>query len=240
MPLMNSILHYALYPFTRTAKLLIPKKAPKKDPPKEEKKDKPPEKAATPPPPDENYIHNASELEVTMRGHTYKVRLMRPAYDTPIPDLLESLESNRDLLAKSEGAMFDTYVAMIKQNKARNAAVKAKTADAIKNKWSAVDLKKWEEIKLRPPTQNALVARANIDLLIPLINVRGTMTEYVGLEANPITDHISRIRAMEEGRACKEQIKKPAKPPTDEWDMREYWIALSVIIIVAILLKMFL
>jgi len=42
------------------------------------------------------------------------------------------------------------------------------------------------------PTQNALVARANIDLLIPLINVKGGVAVYDGkLEGLPIEKHVN-------------------------------------------------
>ncbi|KAG1648290.1 Bis(5'-nucleosyl)-tetraphosphatase, symmetrical [Nymphon striatum] len=45
------------------------------------------------------------------------------------------------------------------------------------------------------PTQNALVARANIDLLIPLINVKGGIASYKGkLEGLPIEKHIEKLR----------------------------------------------
>ena len=45
------------------------------------------------------------------------------------------------------------------------------------------------------PTQNALVARANIDLLIPLINVKGGVATYNGkLEGMPIEKHIEKLR----------------------------------------------
>ena len=46
------------------------------------------------------------------------------------------------------------------------------------------------------PTQNALVARANIDLLIPLINVKGGVAAYKGkLEGLPIEKHITKLRS---------------------------------------------
>ncbi len=111
----------------------------------------------------------AGSLKFIIKKTEYLVRIMRPSGGATLHELQKSLQRNRDMLDESFTAM-----------------VKASRKEIIHKK-SGVDY--------LSPTQNALVARANIDLLIPLINVRGGVASYKGKqEAMPIEKHIEGLR----------------------------------------------
>ena len=57
------------------------------------------------------------------------------------------------------------------------------------------------------PTRNALLARANIDLLIPLINIKGGEASYRGKETISIEKHIEKLRD-DAAKKVKKQIEK--------------------------------
>ena len=113
----------------------------------------------------------AGSVKVLIKGDEYLVRVMKPASSASLNELQISLKRNREMLKESYLAMHEAC---------RDEAFKR------------VDAK---HIDFFSPTQNALVARANIDLLIPLINVKGGVAAYEGkLEGLPIEKHITKLR----------------------------------------------
>ncbi len=111
----------------------------------------------------------AGSLKFTIKEDEYLVRIMRPSGSASLHELQRSLQRNRDMLNESYDVMLESC-----------------QAEIIKKKRGADHIS---------PTQNALVARANIDLLIPLINVRGGVASYKDkLEAMPIEKHIEKLR----------------------------------------------
>ncbi len=113
----------------------------------------------------------AGSVKVNIKGEDYLVRVMKPANSASLNELQISLKRNRDMLKESYLAMHETC-----------------RDDFFKR----VDKK---HVDYFSPTQNALVARANIDLLIPLINVKGGVASYKGkLEGLPIEKHITKLR----------------------------------------------
>jgi len=246
MPIMNPILRYAIYPFARVVELTRPKKEEKKESPKEENKDGKESKKETAVDKmlevREEVIVNASGLDVYLirqeRLYEYKIRLTRPAHGVSIPQLIDSLTRNRELLEKSTADMYRFYVGNINQNKAHNAIFDLGKDEKIKA-IGKLPLNFWNEKTLRPATQNALVARANIDLLIPLINMRGGGAEYEGQEALPINDHINALRDMTEKQACEDNIPPEPEPETDEWTLSSFLITAAIVLGVAFLLKAF-
>ena len=120
-----------------------------------------------------NETHNApaGSVKVTIKGDEYLVRVMKPASSASLNELQISLTRNREMLKES-------YLAM-------HEACRDDFFKRVENK----------HVDYFSPTQNALVARANIDLLIPLINVKGGVASYKGkLEGLPIERHISKLR----------------------------------------------
>lgn len=113
----------------------------------------------------------AGSLKVNIKGEDYLVRVMKPANSASLNELQLSLTRNREMLKESYLAMHETC---------RDDFFKR-----VEKKY----------VDYFSPTQNALVARANIDLLIPLINVKGGIASYKGkLEGLPIEKHISKLR----------------------------------------------
>ncbi|MEH6457282.1 MAG: hypothetical protein V7749_13215 [Cocleimonas sp.] len=113
----------------------------------------------------------AGTVKVNIKGEDYLVRVMKPANSASLNELQISLKRNREMLKESYLAMHETC-----------------RDDFFKR----VEKK---DVDYFSPTQNALVARANIDLLIPLINVKGGIAAYKGkLEGLPIEKHISKLR----------------------------------------------
>lgn len=113
----------------------------------------------------------AGSVKVIIKGDEYIVRVMKPASSASLNELQISLKRNREMLKDSYLAMHETC-----------------RDDYFKR----VEKK---HVDYFSPTQNALVARANIDLLIPLINVKGGVAAYTGkLEGLPLEKHIAKLR----------------------------------------------
>ena len=147
-------------------------------------------------------------LRLRIKDDEYLVRVMRPASGTSLHELQISLQRNREMLADSFEAMKEAC---------RDEVFKRKEK---------------KDVDYFSPTMNALVARANIDMLIPLINVKGGVASYKGkLEAIPIEKHIEKLRDK--------ALKK-----VNEEDARDsalgFFMILVVIAMMALLLFLFL
>jgi len=113
----------------------------------------------------------SGSIKVNIKGDEYLVRVMKPANNLSLNELQQSLIRNREMLKESYLAMHETC---------RDDFFKR-----VEKKY----------VDYFSPTQNALVARANIDQLIPLINVKGGMAAYEGkLEGMPMEKHIIKLR----------------------------------------------
>ena len=111
----------------------------------------------------------SGSLKLNIKDNDYIIRIMRPSGSASLHELQRSLQRNREMLKESYEEMLESC------------------RDEI--------IKKKKGANYISPTQNALVARANIDLLIPLINVRGGVASYKGkLEAMPIEKHVDKLR----------------------------------------------
>lgn len=100
-----------------------------------------------------------------IKGDEYQVCAMRPSPSASVHELKISLDRNREMLEQSAKAMYK-----LKPGKGK------------------VD-------DLLSPTRNALLARANIDMLIPLINIKGGEAAYEGInEALLIEKHVDKLR----------------------------------------------
>ena len=113
----------------------------------------------------------AGSIKLNILGDEYLVRVMRPSTGASLHELQHSLNRNRDMLKESFEAMHKTC--------------RDDFFNRIEKKY----------VDYFSPTQNALVARANMDLLIPLINVKGGVATYASkLEGMPIEKHIEKLR----------------------------------------------
>ena len=137
---------------------------------------------------DDDFYESASapagSLKLNIKGEDYLIRVMKPSNSASLNELQLSLQRNREMLKESYAAMYETC-----------------RDDFFKR----VEKK---HVDYFSPTQNALVARANIDLLIPLINVKGGVASYKGkLEGLPIEKHIAKLRDKAEEDIREESTK---------------------------------
>ncbi len=149
----------------------------------------------------------AGSVKVNIAGEDYLVRVMKPANSASLNELQISLSRNRDMLKES-------YLAM---------------HEACRDEFFKRVEKK--HIDHFSPTQNALVARANIDLLIPLINVKGGIASYKGkLEGLPIEKHISKLRSKAVANIQEEGTKTR---------VGSFLIIMAVIVLTTLILLLF-
>lgn len=122
-------------------------------------------------------LSGSGSANYKIKGDDYQVNTMRPSPGVSVHELIISLGRNREMLEQS-----------------------AKDMLKLKPCKKKVD-------DLLSPTRNALLARANIDLLIPLINIKGGEASYKGKEALLIEKHIEKLRD-DAAKKVKKQIEK--------------------------------
>jgi len=155
----------------------------------------------------ESAITPAGSLKVIVKGDEYLIRVMKPANSASLNELQLSLKRNREMLKESYLAMHEAY------------------RDEV--------FKRIEDSKIDyfSPTQNALVARANIDILIPLINVKGGIAAYEGkLEGLPIEKHITKLR---------EKVIANVKEEISKSRVGSFLIIMSVVALTTFILLLF-
>ena len=132
----------------------------------------------------ESYTTPSGSIKFSIKGDDYLVRVMRPSAGASLHELQLSLKRNREMLKEAFDAMHET---------------------CRKDFFNLVEKK---HVDYFSPTQNALVARANIDVLIPLINVKGGVAAYSSkLEGMPIEKHIEKLR-NKAAKDVKEEVTK--------------------------------
>ena len=162
-------------------------------------------------------------LKAYVRGTEYNLRVMKPSHGVGVSDLKRSLERNREMIDQSLEKMTEIYREF---------------------KISEDPMKYESEGDYRTATKNALVARANIDVLIPLINMRGGDAEYEGSgEGLPIEEHVEELRNIAENVIDAEYYVPPPPPPEVEdtsisWP--SFFIVGLLVLLVVLFLKVFL
>ena len=117
-------------------------------------------------------------LKAYVRGTEYNLRVMKPSHGVGVIELKRSLDRNREMIEQSLAKMTEIY----REFRVSEDPMKFESDDDY-----------------RTATKNALVARANIDVLIPLINMRGGDAEYEGSgEGLPIEEHVEKLRNIAE------------------------------------------
>lgn len=154
-------------------------------------------------------------LKAYVRGVEYNMRVMRPAHGVGVSELKRSLERNREMVDQSLEKMIEIYRAY---------------------RLSKDPLKVESEGDYRTATKNALVARANIDVLIPLINMRGGDAEYEGSgEGLPIEEHVEALR-----NTAEDIVDDELFVPVVEPDHSMPWASFCVVVLVVLLVVLFL
>lgn len=146
----------------------------------------------------------AGSIKLKIKGDDYLVRVMRPSASASLHELQNALQRNRNMLKESHEAMHET---------------------CRKDFFNLVEKK---HIDYFSPTQNALVARANIDLLIPLINVKGGVAAYSSkLEGMPIEKHVEKLRDKATSNVKEEDTKNR---------INNFYVMLLVLVTVTVIL----
>ena len=159
-------------------------------------------------------------VKVYVRDVEYNLRLMKPAHGVGVSELKRSLERNREMMGQSFQKMMDIC---------RNFRVNPNP------------LLIETEGAYRTATKNALVARANIDVLIPLINIRGGDAEYEGAgEGLPIEQHVEQLRRKAELMVDLELDDGEEEEDDGEVNLQSVFIAGVIVVLVVMLLKVFL
>lgn len=170
--------------------------------------------------PNVTVISANGSLKVYVRGIEYNLRVTKPAHGVGVSELKRSLERNREMLGQSFDSMIEIYQAFC---------------------LNTDPFVEYNEGAFRTATKNALVARANIDVLIPLINIRGGDAEYCGAgEGLPIEQHVEALRKRAEKLVDDELDIEIEEEPSGEVEWQSVFIAGLVVVLVVMLLKAFL
>ena len=160
-------------------------------------------------------------LSAMIRGVEYNLRVTKPAVGAGVGELRRSLERNREMLQQSYDEMKDIF----------------RLVCALPPELAILPT----EPRFRTATKNALVARANIDVLIPLINMRGGEAAYQGMgEGLPIEQHVESLRRTAEAEIEDELGLFDEVEPDNEISMQAVGIAGFIVVLVVMLLMVFL
>lgn len=155
--------------------------------------------------------------KIYIRDVEYNLRVTKPAHGVGVSELKRSLDRNREMLTKNHEKMMAIYRGY---------------------KTNPDPLVVEHEGAYRTATKNALVARANIDVLIPLINIKGGDAEYEGEdEGLPIEEHIAQLRDDAEDMIDWE-LRPEEVPIDDSVNMQSVFIAGLVVVLVVMVLWM--
>ena len=157
--------------------------------------------------------------KIYIRDVEYNLRVSKPAHGVGVAELKRSLDRNREMLATNFEKMESIY-----------RHFRTNTDPLVME----------HEGAYRTATKNALVARANIDVLIPLINIKGGDAEYEGDEEGlPIEEHIEQLRFDAEDMVDWE-LGLNAPQDDGSVNMQSVFIAGLIVVLVVMLLKVFL
>ena len=157
--------------------------------------------------------------KIYIRDVEYNLRVSKPAHGVGVAELKRSLDRNREMLERNFEKMKDIYLRF-----------RTNTDPMVVE----------HEGAYRTATKNALVARANIDVLIPLINIKGGDAEYEGDEEGlPIEEHIEQLRFDAEDMVDFE-LGLDVVEEDGSVNMQSVFIAGLIVVLVVMLLKVFL
>jgi len=157
--------------------------------------------------------------KIYIRGVEYNLRVSKPAHGVGVAELRRSLDRNREMLEKNFEKMKQIY-----------RRFRTNTDPLVVE----------HEGAYRTATKNALVARANIDVLIPLINIKGGDAEYEGDEEGlPIEEHIEQLRFDAEDMIDFE-LGLDIEEDDGSVNIQSVFIAGLIVVLVVMLLKVFL
>lgn len=116
----------------------------------------------------------AGTVKVNIRGRDYYVHISAPMPMMSLDDLLKGLERNRAIIKASQEKMRDTFV-----------------MEAFE--YAAPWLLNYDS-----PTQDAIQAHININMLVPLINLKGGNANFEKPETFPVKQRVELMRNVAE------------------------------------------
>jgi len=126
------------------------------------------------------------DISIQGKDTEFVCHIEPPGAKLELETLEKALKRNRDMLDKSHKDMVEN----------------------LKKDWFD-RLPPWM-LNYPGPAKNALIARLNIEHLIPMINARGGEAEFTKLESMPVKSHIEKLMKKAEKAALEYQIKKAA------------------------------
>lgn len=143
-------------------------------------------------------------IKVQGKETYFHCQISAPGPMAPVEDLEKALKINRDLLNESQKDMVDNM------------------------KKDYFDREPPWKLNYEAPVQNMLVSRFNINVLIPLINIKGGKAKFTKMESWPVKKHIEKMLVKAEKEALEDQIKRAAP--------FHYGFALSMIVAAFVIL----
>lgn len=123
-------------------------------------------------------------VKVTVRGEDFYAHITPPPPATGLADLEKALEINRDILENSQMRLKDVYYQEAYQQ-----------------------LPPWK-LDHKSPIQDAITAHLNINILIPLINIRGGEAHFKKQETFHVKQRLELMRNIAEKATHMEQTSK--------------------------------
>jgi hypothetical protein len=144
-------------------------------------------------------------IEVQGKEQEFQLQISPPAMMASAEELEIALKNNREILADSAKEMVENL-----------------------KKDYFEQLPPWK-LNYDGPIQNALMARLNINVLIPLINIKGGHAKYTKQESWPVKKHIEWLQNKKGQKAALESQIEKAAPFS-------YAFALSMLVAVFVIL----
>ena len=113
-------------------------------------------------------------VEAEIKGKTYRVQISPPGPMIQLEDLEKALEANREQLRKANEDIKATFRREVFDQPAP---------------WL---------LDYESPTQLAIMAHLNINVLIPIINMKGGKANFNKFETWKVEDHVGRMYTMAE------------------------------------------
>ncbi len=123
----------------------------------------------------------AGTVRVTVRGRDYYVHMTAPMPMMPLDDLEKALENNRAIIKKSQDELRKMFI------------------------MEAFEYAAPWQVNYDSPTQDAIQAHININMLIPLINMKGGKATFEKPETLNVQTRLETMRTVAEKTVFMEQ-----------------------------------